>query len=117
MRKVKWDPTKAELCLLIIEDDATRAEVFQHWLRYMDTTFNLRMVWVKSSWSAKHVLDRDRGRYYAGIVLGTTITPQSGQSSAREVVEKLIEVTATDVANQASHRGYCAQGSARGDGF
>jgi CheY-like chemotaxis protein len=88
------------LRILVVEDDPTRVEVFEAWLQYLHLPCQFRIVWSKSAGSAIGLLERDRGKVYAGIMLDHDLNQQSLSNvdrlfSGKDVTKKIIEVTDT----------------------
>ncbi|MEE2829157.1 MAG: cyclic-phosphate processing receiver domain-containing protein [Myxococcota bacterium] len=89
-------PTPA-LRLLLVEDSAIREERIRLWLPP-----EVHMVWAKSAGAAIGVLQRDRGRTYAGLRLDHDLQQQvrggaDGELTGQDVVLKVIEVIDKDV--------------------
>ena len=84
---------KPLLRLLLVEDNKAREEQFRLWL-----PSDVTMVWAKCAGSAIGVLERDRGRVYAGLMLDHDLQMQrQDKFTGLHVAKKVVEVIERDV--------------------
>ena len=83
--------------ILIIEDDRKRIQLFEGWMPEY-----YRAIFVKTAGAALGLLERDKGRVYAGICLDHDLQQQIAVSSDRDlsgttVVNAIIRYISSDV--------------------
>lgn len=83
--------------ILLIEDDAARIALFQQWL-----PADMRLVVASSTGKAMGILQRDRGRVYAGIMLdhdlqAQIITQMDRLLSGSDLIKVILRNVSKDV--------------------